>query len=95
MKRTFLIVLSVFFIAAGPAAAAERTVTLAVEGMTCASCPYIVRKTLTAVPGVLHVEVSLDDQTAKVSYDDADTTVKALTDATANSGYPSHVKTSQ
>ena len=33
-------------------AAAERTVTLTVENMTCASCPLIVRKSLERIAGV-------------------------------------------
>lgn len=37
--------------------AAEKTVTLAVENMTCAACPYTVKRSLSAVPGVANVVV--------------------------------------
>ena len=73
------------------AAAAERTVTLAVNGMTCASCPYIVRSVLQAVPGVARAEVSYAEKMAVVTFDDARTTVAALTQATARVGFPAQV----
>jgi mercuric ion binding protein len=74
------------------ALAAERTVTLAVQNMYCAACPHIVRASLQGVPGVERVVVSLQQQTATVTYDDAKTDVKALTTATTNAGYPSMPK---
>lgn len=73
------------------AAAAERSVTLAVENMTCASCPYIVEKSLERVDGVIDAQVSFEQRTAVVHYDDARTGIEALTGATANAGYPSRV----
>ncbi len=76
-------------LAASSAGAAERTITLAVENMTCADCPYIVRKSLERVPGVVKVIVSLRNKSAVVTYDDAKTDVKGLTAATTNAGYPS------
>ena len=70
--------------------AAERTVTLAVDGMTCASCPYIVRETLRRVCGVAKVEVSFETRRAVVTFDEGKTTVAALTEATAAAGFRSH-----
>ncbi len=72
--------------------AAERTVTLAVQNMYCAACPHTVKSSLQAVPGVKTVSVSFADKTAIVTYDDAKTSVKALTTATTNAGYPSSPK---
>jgi mercuric ion binding protein len=69
--------------------AGERTVTLAVKNMYCASCAPIVRRSLEAVPGVVTAVVSLRHQTAVVTYDDAKTDVNALTAATTRAGYPS------
>ena len=43
---------------AGIGFTAEKTVTLAVENMYCASCPYIVKKSQTRVPGVTKVKVN-------------------------------------
>jgi periplasmic mercuric ion binding protein len=69
--------------------AAERTITLAVKNMYCADCPFIVRKSLEAVPGVTKAVVSYKDKTAVVTFDDGRTDVPALTRATTDAGYPS------
>ncbi len=79
-------------IAATMTQAAERTVTLAVENMYCAVCPYTVRASLEAVSGVKNVVVSFPDKTALVTYDDAKATLDALTTATTNAGYPSALR---
>lgn len=73
------------------APAAERTVTLAVENMTCASCPYIVKQSLAAFPGVAAVAVSFEAKTATVTFDDGKTNADALIDATTKAGYPAKV----
>ena len=75
-----------------PAWAATKTVTLAVPGMTCAACPITVKTALAKADGVEKTEVSFEKREAVVSYDDAKTTVAALTKATAGAGYPSTVK---
>jgi periplasmic mercuric ion binding protein len=76
-----------------PAAlAGESIVTLAVQNMYCADCPFIVRKSLEAVPGVIGVVVSYKDKTAVVTYDDAKAEVSALTAATTKAGYPAAPK---
>jgi mercuric ion binding protein len=79
-------------LASGPALAAPRTVTLAVEGMTCISCPYQVQAALRKVEGVTGIDVSFADATAIVIFDDARTDVSALTRATADAGFPSSVQ---
>jgi mercuric ion binding protein len=71
-----------------PALSAEQTVTLSVK-MWCPSCPYIIKRTLAKVPGVKDVNVSYDDQVAIVRFDDDKTDVTALTQATADVGFPS------
>jgi mercuric ion binding protein len=76
---------------AGAALAVEQTVTLNVPDMTCVSCPAIVKGSLTEVPGVSKVEVSLEQKTAVVTFDDAKASVGDLISATTNAGYPSQV----
>ena len=90
MKRTVAALTVVVALFGSPllASAAEQTVTLNVP-MWCASCPYIVKRTLAEVPGVLDVNVSYDDQVAIVRFDDDKTDVSALTQATADVGFPS------
>lgn len=79
--------LATAILVAGAATAAERTVTLAVPKMYCASCPYIVKKALAKVDGVARVTTSFETKTATVTYDDQKTTVEALTDTLTQAGY--------
>ena len=72
--------------------AAERTVTLAVPGMYCEICPLTVKKALSKVTGVSNVTASYEKKEAVVTFDDAKTSVDALTAATASAGYPSTLK---
>jgi mercuric ion binding protein len=81
--------IAVSVLASSTALAAEKTITLAVKNMYCADCPFIVRKSLEAVPGVTEAVVSYQDKTAVVTYDDTRTDVSALTRATTEAGYPS------
>lgn len=85
-----LATLSLF--AAVPGFAATQTVTLAVPTMTCATCPITVKKALTKVDGVIDTKVTWEPKEAVVTFDDTKTNVLALTDATKNAGYPSHLK---
>lgn len=91
MKFVRILVLASAAVAV-PSFAALTTVALAVPGMTCAACPITVKKALTRVDGVTDAKVSFDTRSAIVQFDDAKTSVKALTQATAAAGYPSKVK---
>ena len=81
--------IAVSILASSSALAAEKTITLAVKNMYCADCPFIVRKSLEAVPGVSNAVVSYKDKTAVVTYDDTRVDIAALTRATTEAGYPS------
>jgi mercuric ion binding protein len=77
-------------LAAGIAfAAPPRTVTLAVENMTCGTCPIVVRKALERVPGVNSTAIDFDKKTATVIFDPDKTTSARLTQATTDAGFPS------
>lgn len=69
-----------------------ETATLAVENMTCVTCPIAVRKALEGVDGVVEAKVDFDTKTAVVTYDPARADAAALTRATADAGYPSQVE---
>lgn len=77
-----------------PALAAVRTVTLAVDNMTCVTCVPMVKKSLSQNRGVKRVAVSVEAKTATVVYDDKATNVAELVKATTNAGYPSRLKRS-
>lgn len=73
-----------------PAAiAAEQTVKLDVQGMTCASCPYQVKSALKKVEGVTKIEVTLANNQAVVTFDDEKADIAGLTKATSDAGFPS------
>ena len=92
MRQFLATILSAAMLALGAGAlAAEQTVTLAVKNMTCVSCPYIVKQSLTRIDGVKAVDVSLEEKQAVVQYDDTKINVEALITATTNYGFPSSV----
>ncbi len=84
----------IFLAAALPlsAVAASKQVTLAVPSMNCPVCPITVKQALQKVPGVSATAVDYDKREARVTFDDAKTTLNALTDATRDAGYPSRIK---
>src|SRR5258706_5839725 len=69
-----------------------HTVTLDVTHMDCPVCAITVRKALERVPGVTSAEVDFASKRAEVVFDPAEASVDALTKATADAGYPSHVR---
>lgn len=79
-------------LSASVAAAAERTVTLTVENMTCALCPVTVRTAIERVAGVKDVQVDFETRTAVVVFDDADATVQEIAEASRQAGYPATLK---
>jgi mercuric ion binding protein len=88
-----LLLAPVAMVGADPVVAAEavatKTVTLAVENMTCGACPITVRKALEKVPGVAQATVDLEARTATVTFDPAKAKIEDLTRATTEAGYPS------
>ncbi|MEE8273670.1 MAG: heavy metal translocating P-type ATPase [Alphaproteobacteria bacterium] len=63
------------------------TLTLRVDGMTCASCVARVERAIGKVPGVDRVSVNLASERAEVRYDPAWATPGALAEAIAGAGY--------
>ncbi len=74
---------------ADAALAAIRQVKLTVPTMDCATCPITIRVALMKVPGVKKAVVSYERREARVTFDDAKTTIAELTRATDGVGYPS------
>lgn len=91
MTRPLIVALTALILLPAAVHAAERTVTLAVDNMTCVSCPYIVREAMAAVPGVRQVEVSFAQKAAVVTFDDAMTTAEAVAAASAHAGFPARL----
>lgn len=81
-------------ISASAAFAAPRTAILDVQNVSCVTCAPIVKKTLSRLTGVTQVAVVEHGgvATATVTFDDAQITAEALSQATTGAGYPSSVK---
>lgn len=77
--------------ASSMAFAGEQTIKLSVPGMTCASCPYIVKQSISAIDGIKAVEATMNDRSATVTFEDTLTNIKLIREATASVGYPSTV----
>lgn len=60
--------------------------------MTCAACPFTVKKALSKVEGVSKTDASFEKRQATVTFDDAKTSVQKLMKATEDAGYLSTVK---
>jgi mercuric ion binding protein len=90
-SSSVLMLIGLLMLTLAPAArAGDRTVTFAVDNMTCASCPYIVKNSMATVPGVANVAVSFPTKTATVTFDDAKTNPDLIAAASKNAGYPAH-----
>ena len=83
-KLTHIILLTA--LVAGPTLAAERTVILNVDNMSCPACAPVVKKSLMRIEGVVISDVSAETNTATVTFDDAKTGCLALIDATTRRG---------
>jgi mercuric ion binding protein len=89
LTLTFLPVLGMLLTTAAAIAAPPQTATLAVENMTCGTCPIVVKKALEKVSGVSSTAVDFDKKTATVTFDPDKATTARLTQATKEVGFPS------
>lgn len=62
------------------------------QGMACPVCAYNVKRSLERVAGVAKVQVSMEERTAFIVYDDATTDVNAFMAARARAGFRSNPK---
>ena len=77
------------------ASESDETVTFDVEKMTCATCPIAVRKAMQRVEGVIEVEVSMEDESAVVTYDPNVTTAAEIGQASTDVGFPAKTRGSE
>ncbi|KAL7858572.1 hypothetical protein AOLI_G00186740 [Acnodon oligacanthus] len=66
-----------------------QSVVLPVEGMTCGSCVQTIEQRVGGLPGVLHIEVSLEKKSATVIFDQAHQSPESLADAIEDMGFES------
>ena len=91
MKLLHGAIASVLFVVSSPLWAATKSVTLAVPGMTCPTCPVTIKKALMKEQGVASVTVHYEKKELIVSFDDAKTTPDAIMKSTAAVGFPSQI----
>jgi copper chaperone CopZ len=68
-----------------------KSITLQIEGMSCASCVGHVEKTLMGISGIASASVDLANGTASISFN-SPVSIPTVTEALANAGYPAKVK---
>src|SRR4051794_6674261 len=76
-----------------PPTVADATCSLAIGGMTCASCVRRVEKALSKVEGVTTAEVNLATEVATVTFDPVNVDLDRLTAAVASAGYTATPRT--
>jgi periplasmic mercuric ion binding protein len=73
------------------AAAAERTATFSVPGMTCALCPITVRVAMKSVAGVKSADADFETKSATAIFEDTVVSAETIAEASANAGYPATI----
>ena len=63
-----------------------------VAGMHCGGCVKSVTGAVSRVPGVKHVDVSLENNAAKVEYDGTLATPEAIVAAIEGAGFDAHAR---
>ncbi len=90
--RKLILILCLALLPLAALAGELKTITLAVDDMTCNMCPITVKKALRQVEGVKDVTAKYEGDGigwAKVTFDPAAVDVEDLTFATEQAGYPS------
>jgi mercuric ion binding protein len=72
---------------AATTAVADKTVTLAIEGMTCTDCENTIQEAVTKIDGVKSIKASHLDSTAVVSFDASKTSIADIGKAITEAGY--------
>jgi Cu+-exporting ATPase len=73
----------------------QSRATLALEGMTCASCAMRIEKGLKKVPGVLDASVNLATELANVTYDPQQTGIEQMVQKVGAVGYKAYPQVGQ
>lgn len=69
--------------------AAPQSAKIEIDTMTCGPDPHAIRAALLSIKGVDAVEVSLEQKTAIISFDNVQTNLDALMAAVATTGHAS------
>ncbi|MGB2080056.1 MAG: heavy metal translocating P-type ATPase, partial [Vibrio sp.] len=64
-----------------------KSISLSLEGVTCAACAWLIEKQLRRVDGVTHIQVNVTTSRAALSWDDSKTTLSQLLTQIHQLGY--------
>lgn len=64
-----------------------KTVTLAIEGMTCGNCADSIKTALKKIEGVRNVDVSFEQKGGTAEFDPAKVNEQTMVEAVNNAGY--------
>jgi mercuric ion binding protein len=96
MKSIWALAASLFLLTGvSLASESDKTVTFDVEKMTCATCPIAVRNAMQRIDGVKKVEVSLENESAVVTFDPSATTAAEIGQASTDVGFPAKARGSE
>lgn len=98
MVVTSVLILACMLFPVNIAMSSESTVkkiTLKVEGMSCASCPAMVKSVLKRIPGVISADVSYKEKKATISYYDGKVTVEKMIKAIEDAEYHADLNTGE
>jgi len=68
-------------------AVVNKTVNIAVEGMTCTGCENTIKDAVSTIAGVMEVTASHTEGLAVVKYDSTITNFKSISEAITHAGY--------
>lgn len=91
MKKLLCLFLLPIVLISNGVMAANRSVLLEIQNMTCLVCPLTIKKALSKVNGVQRIEIDYEAKTATVQFDDAMTTTDKLIAAITDAGFPSTI----
>jgi copper chaperone CopZ len=66
---------------------ANKTINLAIEGMSCTGCENTIKEAVSTIVGVTAVKASYQASEAIVKYDSTKTDLKAISDVITEAGY--------
>jgi len=88
MKNILIALVAALSLTAQTVWAGEKTITLDVQNMTCALCPFTVSTAIKGIDGVQSVDVSVENKSATVVFDDEVANIDSIAQASTNAGYP-------
>ena len=89
--RNVALSIAVLVVSLPTAFSADRDVALVVDGMDCAACPIMVRKSLERIDGVKVARVDIDASTMHVIVSNDAVSDADLVKAASNAGYKSRI----